>query len=240
MENTHAGRQAEWFVPRFGPAGFRAFVGLFFPPYTGMVLSFAAIGSVLAPSMKPGRLVAIVVIYALGLGLGAHSLDALGRKGEKPWGDAFTARELWLIAVASIAAAYGLAVYYMVRYVPRLWPIALAEGFFAFAYNLEWWRGRFHGDNWFAFSWGFLPCVAGFIMQANSISLEACVVASSMACLSLVQIKISRPYKALARRWERLGEDERSLADRFRALLKSLSLGVMLLAGGLLAWRLAS
>ena len=38
----------EWFVPKFGPVRFRVFVGLLFLPYTGMCLSFAIIGSMLA------------------------------------------------------------------------------------------------------------------------------------------------------------------------------------------------
>ena len=32
----------------------------------------------------------------------------------------------------------------MVVFTPWLWPIAIAEGFFVLAYNLEWFDGRFH------------------------------------------------------------------------------------------------
>ena len=41
---THRG--SEWFVPQFGPQRFRLMVGLLFLPYTGMVLSFAAVKTV--------------------------------------------------------------------------------------------------------------------------------------------------------------------------------------------------
>ena len=119
-------RSGEWFVPNFGPARFRSFVGLLFLPYTGMVLSFSVIGSVLAGSIDWNRVLAIVIIYFLGLGIGAHALDALGSKGNKPWGEAFTKSELWLIAVASLVSAYAIAVYYMVRYVPFLCTVAIA------------------------------------------------------------------------------------------------------------------
>ena len=133
-----AGRKAEWFVPKCGPGALRSFVGLLFLPYTGMVLSFAVLGAIVAPSVDPERLCAIVVIYALGLGIGAHALDALGSGGIKPWGAVFSRRQLVLIAAASLICAYAIAIYYMASAVPRLWTVAAAEGFFVFAYNLEW------------------------------------------------------------------------------------------------------
>jgi hypothetical protein len=71
-------------------------------------------------------------------------------------GKCLTTWQLWLLAILSLIVAYLIAIYYMVRYVPLLWVIAIAEGFFVFAYNLEWFEGRFHTDKWFAFSWGFL------------------------------------------------------------------------------------
>src|SRR6185369_16709454 len=131
-------RRAEWFVPKFGPLRFRTFIGLLFLPYTGMVLSFAVIGSLLAERVYYGRLLAIVLIYFLGLGIAAHALDALGSKGIKPWGTVFSKSQLWLMVILSLLPAYGIAVYYMVRYVPLLLILAVLEGFFVFAYNLEW------------------------------------------------------------------------------------------------------
>ncbi len=98
-------RASEWFVPRFGPLRFRVFVGLLFLPYTGMVLSFSVIGSLLAAPVSYERLLAIVVVYFFGLGIAAHALDALGSKGTKPWGAVFTRRQLWLIASAALIAA---------------------------------------------------------------------------------------------------------------------------------------
>ena len=76
----------------------------------------------------------------------------------------------------------------MVLYTPLLTLIALAEGFFLFAYNLEWFGGRFHTDAWFAVSWGSLPVLAGYILQTNRLSLTALVVAISAGLLSLVEI----------------------------------------------------
>jgi hypothetical protein len=122
-----------------------------------MVLSFAVIGSLLAERVLYDRVLAIVAIYFFGLGIAAHALDALGSKGVKPWGTVFSKSRLWLLAILSLVAAYGIAVYYMILHVPLLWVIAIMEGFFVFAYNLEWFDGRFHTDRWFAAAWGGWP-----------------------------------------------------------------------------------
>lgn len=238
MGSNSSDRGAEWFVPRFGPAKFRSFVGLLFLPYTGMVLSFSVIGSMLGSLIHWERVIATVVIYFFGLGIAAHALDALGSKGTKPWGAIFTRLQLWVMAIISLVLAYGIATYYIIRYVPLLLSMALCEGFFVFAYNLEWFDGRFHTDQWFAFSWGFLPVLAGYIMQTNKISIEALALAVSMAFFSLVEIKASHPYRDLKRRLNTLQDEEKMLMERYEAILKSISLGVIFLGGGLLVWRM--
>lgn len=230
-----ADRTAEWFVPAFGPRKFRAFVGLLFLPYTGMVLAYTMIGASLAAHVHWDRVGALLLIYFLALGIGAHALDALGSRDVKPWGQAFSDHQLLVLAAGSVAAAYTIGIYYMLLYVPLLWPIAILEGFFLLAYNLEWFGGRFHTDGWFAFSWGSLPVLAGYVMQTNSVSPPALLVAAAMGLLSLVEIKASRPYKDLKRRLRNGGDEtERLLAQRYEAILKSLSLGVILLGMGLL------
>ncbi len=237
MGSNSSDRGAEWFVPKFGPAKFRSFIGLLFLPYTGMVLSFSAIGSMLANRVYWERVVAIVAIYFFGLGIGAHALDALGSRVIKPWGAVFTRGQLWAMAIASLALAYGIATYYVIRYVPLLLTMALCEGFFVFAYNLEWFQGWFHTDKWFVFSWGFLPVLAGYIMQTNRISVEALAVAVSTAFFSLIEIRASRPYRDLKRRLNTLQNEEKMVMKQYEAILKSVSLGVIFLGGGLLIWR---
>jgi hypothetical protein len=232
-------RLNEWFVPRFGPVGFRAAIGLLFLPYTGMVLAFTLIGSMLAESIHWDRVAAILAIYFLALGIGAHALDALGSRGPKPWGAAFSTRQLWLLAAASVGLAYAIGIYYIVRHAPLLSWIAVLEGFFLLAYNLEWFGGRFHTDGWFGVSWGCLPVLAGYVLQTNSVSLPALLIAAAMALLSLVEIKASRPYKDLKRA---AASDASSAMDhvyvqQFEAILKAVSLGVILLGLGITAWR---
>lgn len=229
-------RLNEWFVPSWGPLRLRTAIGLLFLPYTGMVLSFTVMGGMLADTVAWDRVGALLVIYMLGLGIGAHALDALGRAaGPKPWGEAFTRSQLRWTAGASLVAAYTIALYYIVRDAPWFAVVAVVEGFFAFAYNLEWFGGRFHTDTWFAVSWGGLPVLAGYVLQTNGLSLAALLVAAAAAGLSLVEITASRPYKALRRSPTRTDVEE-SLVWRYERILKAVSLGVIALGAG---WALA-
>lgn len=234
---TESDRRSEWFVPRWGPTRLRVAIGLLFLPYTGMVLSYTIIGGMLATTVAWDRVLALLAIYLLGLGIAAHALDALGSRGLKPWGEAFSRRQLWIAAAVSLIIAYAIAGYYSIRYVPWLAVIAVIEGFFVFAYNLEWWNGRFHTDGWFAVSWGALPVLAGYAMQTNALSVAVLIVAGAMAALSVVEITASRPYKAIKRMTNRLGSDD-VLAARYERVLKSVSLGVIALGVGLAVFRL--
>jgi hypothetical protein len=227
-------RTAEWFVPRFGPPRFRAFVGLLFLPYTAMVLAFTVMGAMLAPQVDWERVGALLIIYFLALGIGAHAFDALGSRGVKPWGDVFTMRQLWMLGMTAVIAAYAIGAYYMIEYAPLLWPIAIAEGFFLFAYNLEWFGGRFHTDSWFAFSWGALPVIAGYVMQTNAIALSVVLLAAATAMLSLLEIKASRPYKQL-RRSSQTGTAAQARA--LESILKCVSGAVVLLAASFVVLR---
>src|SRR5512132_3162595 len=100
-------RTDEWFVPRFGPRRFRVFMGLLFLPYTAMVLCFTILGALLAPQVDWHRVVALIVVYALALGIAAHALDALGKGPAKPWGSVFRAHTLKAIATTALVAAYA-------------------------------------------------------------------------------------------------------------------------------------
>ncbi len=189
----------EWFVPRFGPLKFRAFVGLLFLPYTGMCLSFTVFGSMLADTVRWDRVAAIVLIYALALGVSAHCADSLGSKKVKPWGSYFTRRQLAALMISTIIVAYAVGLYYIIFYTPLLGLIAVLEGFFLFAYNFELWGGRFHNNFWFAVSWGTLPVLAGYVIQTNSISLISLAVAAGAALASYAEIRTSRQYKVLVK-----------------------------------------
>jgi len=197
MTITNGTRMNEWFVPKFGPTRFRVFVGLLFLPYTGMCVSFTIIGSMLAGEIAWDRVGAIALIYTLALGVSAHVADSLGSKKAKPWGSYFTKAQLLALMAATLAAAYAIGIYYIVLFVPLLAVIAALEGFFLFAYNFEAFGGRLHNNFWFAVSWGSLPALAGYVMQANSISIVALFVSGLTWLVSYAEIRMSRPYKQL-------------------------------------------
>src|SRR5574341_60050 len=176
-------RTSEWFVPRFGSRSFRIGVGILFLPYTGMVISFAAWGS-FAVDFSLERLGAICVLYFLALGISAHYLDSLGSK-TKPWG-ILPKKYIWTISLLSLAGAFVIGLYYVFLDSPLLFPIGIAESFFLFAYNLEWFKGRFHNNISFVISWGILPVFAGSAIQANTISPETLAVAGIAGILSYI------------------------------------------------------
>ena len=190
----------EWFVPRFGPLKFRAFIGMLFLPYTGMCISFTIIGSMLSESISWDRVLSIFIIYFLALGVSAHAADNLGSKKIKPWGNFFSTFELRLMVIVGLSVSYILGIYYIITFVPLLLIIAIIEGFFLFAYNFELFNGLFHNNFWFAVSWGSLPLLAGFVIQTNSISVLS-LISSIMAFLvAYIEIRISRKYKELKRK----------------------------------------
>jgi hypothetical protein len=229
---THDTRINEWFVPRFGPTKFRVFVGLLFLPYTGMCVSFTIIGSMLAGEVAWDRVGAIALIYALALGVSAHVADSLGSKKSKPWGNYFTKAQLLALMAATLAAAYTIGVYYIVFFVPLLAVIAALEGFFLFAYNFEAFGGRFHNNFWFAVSWGALPALAGYVMQADSISILALAAAGLTGLASYAEIRMSRPYKQLK---QNSGDTER--AKKLEGGLKAISLCTIAFALAMLVYR---
>jgi hypothetical protein len=227
-------RLNEWFVPKFGPIKFRIFIGLLFLPYTGMCISFTIIGSLLSPIVLWDRVIAISFIYALALGLSAHAADIVGSQ-IKPWGNYLNKRQLWILIISGLTIAYTIGVYYIIFYVPLLSIVAILEGFFVFAYNLELFKGFFHNNLWFALSWGVLPLLAGFIMQTNSIGFFSIIVSLITGLESYIEIKTSRPYKELKRN----GCDKYRI-KKLETRLKLLSLGTIVFTIILIVFRFAA
>jgi hypothetical protein len=198
--NFRSIRINEWFVPRFGPLKFRAFIGMLFLPYTGMCISFTIIGSMLSEYIVWDRVLSIFIIYFLALGVSAHAADNLGSKKIKPWGNFFTTFELKLMVIGGLSVSYVIGIYYIIMFTPLLLIIAIIEGFFLFAYNFELFNGLFHNNFWFAVSWGSLPLLAGFVIQTNSISILSLFSSIIAFLVAYSEIRISRIYKELKRR----------------------------------------
>lgn len=212
-------RTSEWFVPKFGPKGFRKSIGILYLPYTAIVTCFAALGAITGP-LEIERIIAISVIYLLALGISAHLLDAVGGK-TKPWGN-LPKRKLWAVALGALGIAFAIGIYYAFLDSPLLFPIGIIEGFFLFAYNLELFGGKFHNKKATIISWGVLPVFAGSAIQTNSISIETLVISAIAALVTFVLITNSRPYKIL----KQTNGDPKEIKKR-EVVLKLLSLGVI-------------
>ena len=225
-------RAKEWYVPRFGPRRFRLLVGLSFYPYTLMNLSYVVIGSLLAPFVHFDRVAGMALVYLLGVGVTAHSLDAMAPN--KPWGTFITRHQLLLLAVTGLVPALVLGLYYALVYAPLLLVVGGLELFFLFSYNLELFRGRFHTNLWFALSWGFLPVIAGYVAQTNAVGLASLVGGAFGFCSAYVEINASRPYKTLKKEGSHLGS---AFASRFESILKAVVASVLAVAVVLYALR---
>lgn len=213
-------RLSEWFVPKFGTRNFRLGIGILFLPYTGMVVAFAAWGS-LVVDYSLERLGAICLLYFLALGISAHCLDALGSK-TKPWGF-LSKKKLWIISLITLSGAIIIGFHYAFLDSPLLIPIGIVEIFFLVSYNLELFNGKFHNNSSFVLSWGVLPVLAGTIIQINSITLESFALSVVAGILSYILIKTSCIYKNLNKQ-----SAEISLIYKKEIVLKLISSGVIL------------
>jgi hypothetical protein len=223
-------RKNEWWVPKFGPRGFRLFVGLSFFPYSLMNASYVLIGSLLAHTVHYDRMFGMAGVYLLAVGVSAHSLDAMAPN--KPWGDLLSKRQLTILAAAGLVPALAVGLFYALAYAPLLLPVGVAELFFLLAYNLELFDGRFHTDLWFAFSWGFLPVIAGFVIQTNLVSTASLVGGLFGFFTAFIEINASRPYRALKKE---PGGTASPLARRLESILKGVVACVLAVAAFLLA-----
>lgn len=186
-----------------------------FLPYTLMNVSYVVIGSTLASAVHWDRAEAIVLVYLLAVGISAHALDATGPN--KPWGKFMSKQQLLGLAVIALVPALGVGAYYAVLDAPWLLVVGGAELFFLFAYNLNLFRSRFHSESWFAFSWGFLPVVAGYVVQTNGIDLAALGGGLFGFVTAFLEASASRPYKLLKRE---PGGHDGEFSGRFEAVLK--------------------
>jgi len=201
-----------------------------FFPYSLMNASYVLIGSVLAHPVLFDRMVGMAVVYLLAVGISAHSLDAMAPN--KPWGDLLSKRQLLVLALAGLIPALGLGLYYALAFAPLLIPLGVAELFFLLAYNLELFGGKFHTDVWFAFSWGFLPVIAGFVVQTNLVSAASLAGGLFGFFTAFIEINASRPYKAMKKE---SGGASSPVASRLESILKGVVASVLAVAFFLLA-----
>jgi hypothetical protein len=179
------------------PGGWRDYITLLHPPYTLWHLSYVAIGSGLAPELHAIRLGAALAAFFLGMGVGAHALDEL--KG-RPLQTRIPERVLVVLAIVSIAGAVAIGVGAALVWEPWLLVFVAFGGVIVVAYNLELLGARLHTDALFALSWGALPVLSAYLVNAGTIRLEAVLAAVFATLLGLVQRWLSTPVRMVRRR----------------------------------------
>ena len=193
--NTPTGHSRPAFYA-LAPGGWRDYVTLLHPPYTLWHLSYVAIGAALAPRFELWRLGAALAAFFLAVGVGAHALDELNGR---PLATRIATPVLVVLAAASIGAAVAIGVVGAVVVTPWLLVFVASGAAIAVAYNLELFGGRFHGDVWFAITWGGFPVVTGYFAMAERLELEALLAAGFACAASAAQRILSTPVRHLRR-----------------------------------------
>ena len=204
-----------------------------FLPYTLMNASYTVIGSLLVPEVHPDRLGAIALVYLLAVGVSAHALDATAPN--KPWGNYMSKRQLEALAAIALVPALAIGAYYALAYAPLLLLVGALELFFLIAYNLELFSAFFHTDFWFALSWGFLPVIAGFVIQTNTLTLPPLAGGLFGFSTAYVEISASRPYRGLKKDPSSVNSP---YTRKFEAILKAVVSSVIAAAALLFLFRI--
>lgn len=227
--------------------GWRDYLTLLHVPYTVWHLSYVALGWAAAPAARTDALWWSLAAFGLAVGIGAHALDELNGR---PLKTAIPTPALIALAVASVglAAAIGIAGASRTSW----WLLAFVSvgSFVVFAYNLEWFGGRFHTDVWFALAWGAFPALTASFANAGRITAEGVLVAAGCFALSHAQRTLSTPVRDLRRRTRhvegaivrtdgsRQEIDETVLRAPAESALRWLSVAVPLLAAGAVVARI--
>ncbi len=215
------------------------------PPYTLMVLSFVIIGAVISPSLSWVVLLATLLAYFLGLGVGAHFLDQLPGMGSR-YVHHWPTSALWAIGLGSLGAGVGLGVVGAVALQePYLLVLVAFEGVVAVGYPLApVFRGALHRDSVFAIAWGSLPVLTSYYAQARSISVAALVAAGTIGAVAVAEIRASRASRLRRRQLDSYGESSNTPPTQVNhaawnpdSTLQLLSIGIVLAAAILLGVR---
>jgi hypothetical protein len=176
--------------------GWRDYVTLLHLPYTAWHLSYVATGAALAPEFRLGRLAWTLAAFFLALGIAAHALDELQGR---PLRTEIPGRTLAVLAALSLAGAVAIGIGAAAAWGWWLLAFVAAGGFLVPAYNLELFGGRFHGDLWFAVTWGAFPLLTAYFAQAETVRPEALLAAAFATALSLAQRALSTVVRRVRR-----------------------------------------
>ena len=222
------GIEAEWYVPGFGPRKFRLLMGLLSLPHTVMMLAFTTIGAMAAPKLDWSVLGAVALVLGLGLGIAARLFEAVSGRSDQAAG---LVRPVWLKAAAFASA--GAALVFAFRLCestsPAFGVVIAAECLLVAACARNWFGGVFRTETWRAVSWGLLPVISGYVVQAQALTLQVCALGAAMCLFSRVVIKAGHGYAEIKQgRAAPLNENE-LLLRRLKHVLGGVSTGVILL-----------
>jgi hypothetical protein len=225
----------------------RDYVTLLHLPYTAWHLAYVTIGAALATEFSVARLWPTLVAFALAVGVGAHALDELNGR---PLGTQIPVRLLAALAAVSIGAAVAIGIIGAAMVNPWIGAFVAVGGFIVVAYNLESFGGRFHGDAWFALSWGAFPVLTAYFAAAETLDVVAAAGAAFAFASSLAQRTLSTQVRDVRRRVAKVtGTVERrdgttqqleakDLMSVEEAALRALTAAVVALAVALVIMRL--
>lgn len=183
----------------------------------------------------PGRSIATVIAFFLGLGIGAHALDeTMGN----PLQTKLSKRWLYLIGFVSLGAAIVIGLYYTITLSYFLLPIIFAETFFAVSYNLETFGRRFHTAWVFSLSWGILPFLTGYFVNALTLVPYVLLLSIGAGLMTYAQRILSTPARRVRRGLWRGETDE--LLRVTELALKVLTLMIFVFALSFLLGRVIS
>lgn len=188
-----SGRTPTWYARRGGAAA--DLLTLLHLPYTLWHLGYVAIGAALAPQLDWRALAGTLLAFAIGLGVSAHALDEV--KG-RPLGLGLTDRSLLALALIGFVAVAALSVAGAAEVSPWVLAWAAAGIVIASAYCLEW-VPALHTVIGFGLAWGAFPVVAGYWVQATSLSAAAVLAAAAATLLSMAQRTLSTPARFVRR-----------------------------------------
>jgi hypothetical protein len=220
---------------------------LLHPPYTLWHLSYVGLGAVAAPKIHGDRVGAALLAFFLAVGVAAHAFDELHNR---PLGTGLSSRTLAVTGSVALLGATGIGVAGIATVSITLAQFVLFGAAICLAYNLGVFGGRFHSDAWFALTWGALPALTGYWVNALSFTLAGGLIAAACAGLSVVQRRLSTPARLLRRKTASVSGEQRltdgSSIELSRSLLlapldgalQAMSAAITLLAAGLPAARL--
>ena len=230
-----------------GASRWKEYLNLLHVPYTLWHLSYVVLGAAIAPSMHLDRLLGTLLAFFLAVGIAAHALDELNGR---PLGTRIPSSILVGLAIVSMIGALILGAVAALTITLWIIPFVVFGGFIAVAYNLGLWNDRFHSDFWFAFAWGAFPALTSFWINAINLDAAAIFLAGGCFALSFAQRTLSTPVRTIRRKTvdvqgsmhledgSIIPIDIPMMISAPERALRLLTLAVVALAVGLLAYRL--